>query len=216
MKSLSVAVSLLALCAAVPAGAADLAQNQPAPRQTAPGGPGAVQGQRSLSPADVQFLDQVAVDGRAEVEMGRLAMQKAQEPAVREFGRWMMTDHSMIDDTLTRIAARSGVQLSPGLDSRHQAELQQLQRLSGPQFDQRYIAAQVQGHRQTVAAFQQQAQNGSDLLLKTVAGNALPMLEQHLAQAEELARLPAVASGRSSMGSGSSAPSAGGAGSRTR
>lgn len=216
MKSPWMAVSLLALCAAT-VGATALAQNQPATGQTAPAGRGAMQGERTLSPSDVQFLNQAAMGGKAEVEMGRLAMQKAQEPAVREFGRWMVTDHTMINDTMMRIAARFGEQLPAGLDSHDQAELQQLQRLTGTAFDARYTATQLQAHRQTIAAFQHEAQNGSDRLLKAVAGNAVPMLEQHLAQAQELERLPAIASGgRSNMGAGSSTPSSRGTGSSTR
>jgi len=199
MRPIATAVSLLALIAAAPA----LAQ-APAPA----GPPPAVAPGVQVNQQDRDFVAKAARAGRAEIEMGRLAMRTATDPAVREFGRWMVTDHTAVNEALERLGGRLGITPPGGIAAEDQAALQQLERLSGRAFDQRYVALQLQDHRQAVALFQHEAEAGEQPVLKAVTEHSLPMLREHLAEAEELSRLPAIAAGPSTSGVGSSQPPA--------
>ena len=196
MKSVIATVSLLALMVAAPAWAADTGTG------AATGEP---QGQQALNQQDRQFINEAAEGGRAEVEMGKVAAERSDNPAVREFGRWMETDHTMANDALDYIVHRAGVTPPSTIDPHDQTALESLQKLHGAAFDQKYVPMQVEGHEQTIALFQKEEQSGENPHLKRYAEHTMPMLRAHLAEAQDLSRLPGMASTRSYSGS-SAAP----------
>jgi len=169
MKGLFAAVSAVALLAGAPA----WAQTAATPR--------------ALSSQDQTFLKEAGGGNLAEVQLGRLAMQKAATPAVQEFGRWMATDHSMAGRRLAAIARFLGRPEQPTLTPQDIALKNRLQALRGPQFDRQYIRAMVMDHRKDIQAFRREAQDGQAQPLKAYAHNMLPVLDQHLAEAEQLA-----------------------------
>lgn len=200
MRTTLATVSLLTLMAAGPAWAADAPGDQAGAQDT-------------LNQQDRQFIDAAAAGSQAEVEMGKLAEQRAREPAVREFGLWMATDHTIAGEALSYIAGRAGVQPQATLDAQDQAALARLQKLSGARFDQEYVPLQVRMHEETIALFRNEAQSGENARLKRFTDHMMPMLQAHLSEAQTLAKLPAVASSASSSMSGMSGSSTPGRGS---
>jgi putative membrane protein len=182
-------IALLAFVAAAPA----WAQTQPRemPTTPTPGAGGEVMPQ--LNQQDRDFLQKAASASKAEVEMGRVAMKNASGPAVREFGRWMVTDHTAIDDALDRLSRRVGVTPTSAIGPQDQEALTKLQALNGRAFDQQYIPMQLQGHQEAIALFEREDQAGHEPVLKALAQHTLPMLREHLAEVEELSRMPEVA-----------------------
>jgi putative membrane protein len=73
------------------------------------------QGQSSssaaLSSADREFIMKAADGGMAEVELGRLAVNKASNSDVKAFGQRMVDDHSKANDQLMQLAQTKGVTL---------------------------------------------------------------------------------------------------------
>ena len=193
MKHLFLAASAIALLATAPAWAQ--ATGQPSFPTT---------GQRHpvVNQQDTTFVDQAAAGGIAEVEFGRLAAQKAVDPAVQELGRWMVTDHSLLNRRLAAVAAHEGMPVAMEMDAAHREEFQKLQNVPREQFDPEYMQGQLRDHEETVGLFQKEEGAGENHLLKAFANMARPMLQAHLEQAQILAKAPAVA--------GSAAPSASG------
>ena len=70
------------------------------------------------------FLKQAAEINLGEVQLGKLAEQKGNNPAIRDFGRRMVEDHTKAEDNLRRIAQQQGVTL-PSSPGQHAATLQQ-------------------------------------------------------------------------------------------
>ena len=70
-----------------------------------------------VSPADKLFMRKAARGGKAEVELGKLAQEKASSPEVKQFGQRMVTDHSKANEKLQSVASSKGVDLpkEPGL-----------------------------------------------------------------------------------------------------
>lgn len=139
------------------------------------------------SSADSDFVQHAATGGKAEVAMGKLAEQRGAVASVREFGRWMVTDHTQANHQLAKIAQQSGMQLPSGPDKQQQAAMAHIEKLHGTAFDRAYIAAQLKAHEKTVDLFRKEAQSGQDTQLKQFAQQSLPMLEQHLTEVQELA-----------------------------
>src|SRR5437016_2415806 len=118
--------------------------------------------QQQLSRADLDFVKKAAEGGMAEVELGKLAQQNAEDAQVKQFGARMEQDHSKANQQLTSIAGQKGVQLPTQLDAKDQKELDRLSRLKGRAFDQAYMRMMVQDHDKDAKAFQHEAQAAKD------------------------------------------------------
>lgn len=150
----------------------------------------ATQGQtESAAPTkvdDKKFAKEAAIGGLTEVELGKLAVQKGSSDAVKQFGQKMIDDHTKANDQLKELASKEGLNLPQALDSKHQARVDKLGKLSGPAFDKAFVKDAVKDHEKDVNEFKNEAQNGSDPNIKQFAANTLPTLEQHLAAAKDL------------------------------
>ncbi len=130
---------------------------------------------------DKEFVMRAAQGGMTEVELGKLAGDKAASSQVKDFGARMVKDHTAANDELKGLADKKGFALSPALDSRHQAQVDRLSKLSGPAFDKAYVTNQVRAHESTMALFQEEAKSGQDPDLKAFASRTLPTLKDHCA-----------------------------------
>jgi putative membrane protein len=131
------------------------------------------------------FVTKAAEGGLAEVELGNLAVQKASDPKVKEFGQRMVDDHTKANDELKSIAANKGITLPTTLDSQSAAMKNRLSTMQGAAFDRTYMRDMVNDHRKDVAEFQKEADLGSDPDVKAFAGKYLPTLQEHLKLAEQ-------------------------------
>src|SRR5882724_1408969 len=92
---------------------------------------------------DSDFLKSAAKGGMAEVELGRLATQKASNPKVKQFGSRMIRDHSKANAELKTLAASKGVDLPSGKGISNDASALHLKALSGKSFDEAYVKMMV-------------------------------------------------------------------------
>jgi putative membrane protein len=176
MKGLLTAVSAGALLIAAPAWAQNTATET-----------------RALSQQDKTFIQEAGAGNLAEAEMGQLAEQKATTPAIKEFGRWMATDHGFANKWLAAILRDEHESFQPTLTAEQTQMNQKLEGLSGGQFDQYYVQHMVQDHEKAVPVFEREAKEGHNPAIKAYAEYLAPVIEQHLAEVKELARTSAVA-----------------------
>lgn len=130
--------------------------------------------------SDEDFVEDAALGGMAEVELGRLASTKAANAEVKSFGQMMVTDHSKANDELKALAAKKGWQLPTALDSSHRATLDDLRNRVGADFDREYVEEMVEDHETDVKAFEDKANSATDPDLKAFAAKTLPTLRKHL------------------------------------
>jgi putative membrane protein len=136
---------------------------------------------------DEHFIHEAAAGGMMEVELGRLATERAASADVKAFGQRMVTDHSKANQQLTQIATSKGITLSKALPADKQQERDRFARLSGAEFDRMYMDHMVKDHKKDVSEFEKQAEKGTDPALRTFAQQTLPTLREHLTLAESLA-----------------------------
>lgn len=130
------------------------------------------------------FWTNAAEGGMAEVEMGRLALQKSQNADVKKFAQMMVTDHTKANDELKALAAKKNVVLPTDTGS-HKSTLDKLKGLSGAEFDKAYVDAMVEGHEDTVDLFEDNADD-SDADIKAFATKTLPTLKSHLQMIKDI------------------------------
>jgi len=144
-------------------------------------------GSSQLSAADQTFVKKAAQGGMAEVELGKLATQKASSEDVKKFGQRMVDDHTKANDQLKQIAGNKGVTLPTDLNSKDQAMKERLSKLDGEKFDQAYMKNMVRDHTKDVSEFRKESTSGKDSDLKSFASQTLPTLEDHLKEAKNIA-----------------------------
>jgi putative membrane protein len=138
----------------------------------------------SVPAADKAWVQKAAVGGLAEVELGKLAQQKAASDQVKQFGSHMVEDHSKSNTELQQLASSKGLTLPTDLDASHKNKRAKLEKLSGAQFDRAYMSEMVADHKKDVAEYRKQSTSGKDSDLKAFAAKTLPTLEDHLKMAQ--------------------------------
>jgi len=137
--------------------------------------------------SDTNFLKRAAAGGLAEVELGQLAVQKASNEQIKQFGKRMIDDHSKANEELKNIAAQEHVTLPSKPDMKDRATRDQLEKLSGAEFDQAYMSDMLKDHKKDLAEFERASKTAKNPAVKSFAEQTLPVLREHLNQAEQIA-----------------------------
>ena len=136
---------------------------------------------------DQHFIHEAAAGGMLEVELGRLAAERAASAEVKAFGQRMVADHGKANQQLMQVATSKGITLPKALPADMQRERDRFARLSGAEFDRMYMDHMVKDHKKDVAEFEKQAEKGTDPSIRSFAQQTLPTLREHLTLAESLA-----------------------------
>ena len=144
--------------------------------------------------ADEQFLKDAAAGGMMEVELGKIAADKAVNDQVKAFGRQMQQDHGKANDELKTLAANKGVQIPTTLAGKHKRTVDRLSKLSNAEFDRQYIRTMIDDHKEDLKAFQREADKGKDPDVKQFASKYVPMVQNHLEMAQATGKQLKVAS----------------------
>ena len=151
--------------------------NTPAGGQTSP---------NSLSSRDRTFIMQAGQLSMMEVELGRLAVKRGSSPSVKQYGQEMVEDHTRANQELMQLAMQKKVELPTEMSTQNTALIDRLSGLSGKSFDAAYKQAMIDSHKQAIALFQAQSQQGQDPQLKAWATQKLPKLQAHLEMVNQM------------------------------
>ena len=159
----------------------------PARPQTQPGSSaqGSARQAEAKMTADQHFVMEAANGGMAEVELGKLATDKASSDEVKKFGQRMVDDHGKANDELKKLAENKHITLPTAPDAKHKATMDRLSKLSGEAFDRAYMQEMVKDHRKDVSEFRTESKSGKDPDVKAWAAKTLPTLEEHLKLAQD-------------------------------
>jgi putative membrane protein len=135
--------------------------------------------QVSLPAPDQQFMLEAARGGIAEVELGRLATQRAASDAVRAFAQRMVGDHGAGNQELIQLAQSKGLMLPQEMGPAHRATMDRLAAMSGPAFDQAYMTDMMRAHQQNIALFTRESHEGRDADIRAWAMRKLPAIQEH-------------------------------------
>ncbi|MBL7696856.1 MAG: DUF4142 domain-containing protein [Chitinophagaceae bacterium] len=133
-----------------------------------------------VSEQDSKFAVEAASGGMLEVQLGKLAQQKASSQKVKDFGALMVRDHTNANDELKALAIKKNITLPPAPGEEHMNHIKELTDKSGKEFDKDYIDMMVSDHEEDVKKFEDCSQNGNDAELKAFAAKTLPTLREHL------------------------------------
>jgi putative membrane protein len=134
---------------------------------------------QSAPAPDRDFMIEAARGGIAEVEMGRLAAQRAASEPVRQFAQKMVTEHGAANQDLMQLAQQKGVILPQEMDAAHRATMDRLATLSGAAFDQAYMNEMMKDHHHAAALYTREAREGQDADVRALANKGLTRISEH-------------------------------------
>lgn len=144
--------------------------------------------EKGLTSAEKSFIKDAASGGAMEVELGQAAVKNAMSQDVKDFGQRMVTDHGKANEELKTLVGKKQVQVPTELERKHKSKVEKLSKLSGEEFDKKYMKAMVKDHVKDVADFKKASKKAKDPELKAWIDKTLPVLEQHLQQAKDVAQ----------------------------
>ena len=144
---LSIAIAIAGTVACNSASRSDNTAARTANDPTAVGTSGAADRNNTVTDADRDFVKEVSTANMAEIELGRMASERAVSPDVKQFGQMMVTDHTKAGNELKQAVAPYNIPLAQALDQKHQDLQAKLSKLQGREFDREYINAMADGHQ---------------------------------------------------------------------
>lgn len=153
---------------------------------------------QALSPQ--QFVMKASASGLAEVNLSRLAQERATSPEVKQFAQHMVKDHSKANTQLLQLANTERIPPAQRMDEKHQMLFERLSQLKGQDFDRAYMTAMLQDHEQAVSLFTSAEKSLTDKNLQAFAAKTLPTLKEHLQEARKVAAAVGVKTGEPGKG----------------
>jgi putative membrane protein len=141
-----------------------------------------------LSPEGKSFIKDAASSAMMEVQLGQVAHERGGTQQVKDFGGRMMLDHGKAAEELAAIAAQTNLKLPVQVAKRHTLLIARLSKLSGKEFDKQYLQSMVKSHTRNVARFKKALIKVKDHELNAWTDSTLPLLQEHLQMAKDLAR----------------------------
>jgi putative membrane protein len=150
------------------------------------------------SMTDANIMAHMLVGDSLEIEMARLASERAGDPEVREFARMLVDEHSRHLATSLEMSRDEDIGSMPADGDRHGVTLRRylasLRAMgSSPAFDRTFLRYQIRHHDHEVNALRAMRPAARDDDLEQHIDETLPVIERHLNRARELgARLGVV------------------------
>jgi predicted outer membrane protein len=101
--------------------------------------------------SDDDFLRDAALKNMAEVELGRMALDKATNPDIKSFAQRMIDDHGAAGNNLKSVLSGQAIEWPVQLDDKHRKTADELAKKQGADFDRDYVKAMVEGHQDLAA-----------------------------------------------------------------
>lgn len=133
----------------------------------------------------VIFIEQAARGCMFEIELGRLANEKADNPKVKHFGKLMAKEQGEILTSLKELAATKGLKLPATLSQQNKTQVEGMKEMETKYFEKLYMKMVMENSRKYIELYQGTSQS-PDEEISDFGRKYLPMLERQLQIAFEV------------------------------
>lgn len=130
-----------------------------------------------------EYVKTAASGSMMEVQLGKLAQQKASSQQVKDFGQLMVKNHT---EAGTKLKSAVKTSIPATLEEKHKNKVDKLSDKTGKEFDKEYMDMMVKDHEDDIKEFEQAQANVTDPALKSWISSTLPVLKQHLQKAKSI------------------------------
>jgi putative membrane protein len=135
---------------------------------------------------DDRFVASAAKSDSTELELGRLALQRAEQADLKAFAHQVIRDHAAASVELIALAGKKQIPVPRTVDAKQRDVIARLSRLTGGEFERAFTTQMVKDHKAAVDLFRSESEHGTDPDLKAYATKVLPVLEKNVRRAREL------------------------------
>lgn len=141
-----------------------------------------------LSAAERDFVTRAAAKGMYEMEVSKLAAERAIDRGVRSYARALVGHRAQANGELIALMSARGVAPPKGLAADRAEKLHRLASLPpSPAFDHGYVrVVGVEDHRANIALFERARRDARDRELRAWIDRMLAAMRSHLATAQSL------------------------------
>lgn len=132
-----------------------------------------------------KFIQSAALAGMMEIELGKVATEKAVNTKIKKFGEQMVKDHTNIAANLKTLAEEKKVTLPASLPASDQKHIDEMKNMSGAAFEKHYMEMVVRDHLKALDLFKSASVSG-DVKIRNFASGTLRVLERHFKRAGEI------------------------------
>ena len=132
-----------------------------------------------------EFMMAASIGSIMEVELAKVAQQQSSNSTVKDFAEMMIKDHTRIYNELKKLATDKHILLPIELEQEQKQELDELRKVSGSAFDERYMRLMVTNHEKAIADYQTGARN-RDRDVNKLASAKIDSLKSHLNSAKSI------------------------------
>lgn len=136
---------------------------------------------------EATFFVDIAEMDLAEIELAKLAQQKASNVDVKKYAEMLVTDHTKSSAELKDLADNRQLTLPTSLTDKGKDEYNKLNEKSGLDFDKKFIDKMIDDHEKAIKKMEDASEdNDKDQSIKVWASNKITSLTSHLQQAKML------------------------------
>jgi len=148
----------------------------------------------ALNAADQELLKEIAAGGTMQLEVSKVAYANAGNSEVKTIAKAEIDEQMGLSLKLKEIATKKKLTLDATPDAATQAAVKELEGLKGEKADAVFLKKiGIEGHEKLKVVMTKVKDNAKDDALKSIAKDALPLIELHLTVAKDEAAKTGVA-----------------------
>ena len=134
----------------------------------------------TVNDQDKTFLKGQQETNIAEVTLGKVVIERATSPKVRELATMLVSDHEKVLELNRALSSKLGLPIPDQPSAEQQATAEKIKAQTGAAFDAAYVTAQVEGHTKSISKAQAEIASGSHPEVKAFATEYVPKAQMHL------------------------------------
>lgn len=129
---------------------------------------------------DAEFMKSAAHSDQNEIQLSKMALTKGVTGEAKTLANQMIADHTKSTAALKPIAANAKVTLPTDMDAEHKALAPTMEKLSGKEFETKYMAQMVTDHQKTANTLAAHKTMTKNAALSGWIDTTLPVVVEHL------------------------------------
>ncbi|TVT41281.1 DUF4142 domain-containing protein [Hymenobacter setariae] len=134
---------------------------------------------------DKEFMMSAAHSDQNEIQLSKMALTKGVSENAKTLANKMIADHTKSTANLKPIAAKAGVTLPTDMDAEHKALAPTMAKLTGKEFETKYLAQMVTDHQKTANTLAAHKTMTKNTALSGWITTTLPVVEEHLSMSHK-------------------------------
>lgn len=140
---------------------------------------------QASSPSQV-FLQTIAREDTAEINLAKLALKKSKNPQVRKYAQSILSADPAMRQGAEKVARSEHLTIDTGGNTAGQAEYQTLQVMSGKQFDKAYMKYEAKKQANDLELVNQEIKVTKDQKVKNYAQKERPAVQKAAKKSQQL------------------------------